>query len=143
MGHWAEIDENNIVVNVIVIKEEELDKGHWGDKSKWIKTSYNTREGKYYIPSENQNYTKESPDQSKAIRFRYARKGMFYDKDNDVFLFSPQPFASWTLNKTTYLWEAPIEQPSLTDEELEAQKYYWWDEDVYQADNKKGWVISS
>ena len=61
MGHWAEIDENNIVVNVIVIKEEELDKGHWGDKSKWIKTSYNTREGKYYIPSENQDYTKESP----------------------------------------------------------------------------------
>ena len=49
MGHWARIDDNNIVQEVIVIKEAELDTGAWGDKSKWIKTSYNTHEGKHYV----------------------------------------------------------------------------------------------
>ena len=55
MGHWAEIDENNIVIRVIVIKEAELDTGNWGDKSKWIKTSYNTNNGKHYVPKEHQD----------------------------------------------------------------------------------------
>ena len=73
MGHWAEIDENNIVIRVIVIKEAELDTGNWGDKSKWIKTSYNTRDGKHYVPnSSNQDFSVESSDQSKALRYRYA-----------------------------------------------------------------------
>jgi hypothetical protein len=100
MGHWARIDDNNIVQEVIVITEAELDTGNWGDKSKWIKTSYNTHEGKHYVPKEHQDYTEESPDQSKALRFRYAGINMFYDKTNDVF-YDMQPFASWTINKTT------------------------------------------
>ena len=49
MGHWAEIDENDVVIRVLVMKEEELDTGNWGDKSNWIKTSYNTHEGKHYV----------------------------------------------------------------------------------------------
>ena len=47
MGHWARIDDNNIVQEVIVIKESELDTGNWGDKSKWIKTSFNTNPVSY------------------------------------------------------------------------------------------------
>ena len=126
MGHWAEIDENNIIKRVIVIKEAELDTGNWGDKSKWIKTSYNTRDGKHYVPKEHQDYSEESPDQSKALRFRYAGIGMYYDATNDVF-YSQQPFASWTLNKTTWSWEAPVAYPK-------DDKMYNWDED------KKEWV---
>ena len=76
MGHWARIDENNIVQEVIVIKEAELDTGNWGDKSKWIKTSYNTFEGKHYdVPKEHQDWSEESADQSKALRYRYAGTG--------------------------------------------------------------------
>ena len=72
MGHWARIDENNIVQEVIVIKEAELDTGAWGDKSKWIKTSFNTQYGKHYVPKEIQDFTDESSDQSKAIRYRLS-----------------------------------------------------------------------
>ena len=141
MGHWARIDDNNIVQEVIVIKEAELDTGNWGDKSKWIKTSYNTHEGKHYVPKEHQDYTEESPDQSKALRFRYAGINMFYDKTNDVF-YDMQPFASWTINKTTWLWEPPITEPSLTEDEIASGKNYFWNEDLYQSDNTKGWVLS-
>tara|TARA_A100001388_G_C28647106_1_gene440037 strand:+ start:463 stop:852 length:390 start_codon:yes stop_codon:yes gene_type:complete len=126
MGHWARIDDNNIVQEVIVIKEAELDTGAWGDKSKWIKTSYNTHQGKHYVPKEHQDWSEESSDQSKALRFRYAGINDIYDVENDVF-YEQQPFESWTLNKTTWLWEAPVAYP--TDD-----KRYVWNED------KKEWV---
>ena len=126
MGHWARIDDNNVVQEVIVIKEAELDTGAWGDKSKWIKTSYNTFEGKHYVPKEHQDWSEESSDQSKALRFRYAGINDIYDVENDVF-YEQQPFESWTLNKTTWLWEAPVAYP--TDD-----KRYVWNED------KKEWV---
>ena len=130
MGHWAEIDENNIVKRVIVIKESELDTGNWGDKSKWIKTSYNTRNGKHYVP--NVKPRQESADQSKALRWRFAGVGMKYDAENDVFYNPNPPFASWTFSKTTWDWEPPIEHPKKAG--------YMWDEDLYQSDNTKGWI---
>lgn len=133
MGHWARIDNNNIVQEVIVIKETELDTGNWGDKSKWIKTSYNTHNGKHYTPKEHQDFSEESSDQSKALRWRFAGIGHFYDATNDVF-YAQQPYASWTLNKTTWVWDCPHVCPN--DEHR-----YVWDESVYQADNTKGWVL--
>jgi len=141
VGHWAKIDENNIVQEVIVIKEAELDTGNWGDKANWIKTSYNTYEGKHYTPKDHQDFSEESADQSKAIRYRYAGIGDVYDATNDVF-YAQQPFASWTLNKTTWAWEAPITPAKFTEEQIAANKYYVWDEDAYQADNTKGWVLT-
>ena len=141
MGHWARINNDNIVQEVIVIKEAELDTGNWGDKSKWIKTSYNTFEGKHYTPKDHQDWSEESSDQSKSLRFRYAGVGMYYDATNDVF-YEQQPFTSWELNKTTWKWEAPIEEPSLTEEQFKNNKYYSWDEDLYQSDNTKGWVLT-
>ena len=162
MGHWARIDENNIVQEVIVIKEAELDTGNWGDKSQWIKTSYNTREGKHYLPQEYQDYTQENPDQSKALRYRYAGIGMYYDATNDVFYW-PQPFPSWTLDTTTWNWKAPIDPPPITKEQEEAKgigyvtdvagvqlvenTFFVWDEDLYQSDTgnpkTKGWKFVS
>ena len=126
MGHWARIDDDNIVQEVIVIKEAELDTGAWGDKSKWIKTSYNTFEGKHYVPKEHQDWSEESPDQSKALRFRFAGIGYIYDAENNVF-YRPKPFASWTLNKEKWVWEAPVAYP--TDD----KRYVW-------NDDKKEWV---
>jgi len=140
MGHWAEIDENNIVQRVIVIKEAELDTGNWGDKSKWVKTSYNTKNGKHYAPHINQNFTQESADQSKAIGYRFATRGMYYDATHKAF-YHKAPWASWTLNTNTFDCEPPITHPELTTEEIEAGKWYNWDEDAYQADNTKGWVL--
>ena len=142
MGHWAKIDGNNIVQEVIVIKEAELDTGNWGDKANWIKTSYNTYNGKHYVPKDHQDWSEESADQSKALRYRYAGIGDVYDATNDVF-YAQQPYASWILNKTTWVWEAPITPAKLTEEQIDANKYYVWDEDAYQADNTKGWVLTS
>jgi hypothetical protein len=142
MGHWAKIDSNNIVQEVIVIKESELDTGNWGDKSKWIKTSYNTFEGKHYVPKDHQDWSEESSDQSKALRFRYAGVGMKYDSTNDVF-YEQQPFSSWTLNTTTWMWDPPLTTPTLTDEEMTAGKYYEWNETLYQSDNTKGWELKN
>ena len=142
MGHWAKIDSNNIVQEVIVIKESELDTGKWGDKSKWIKTSYNTFEGKHYVPKDHQDWSEESSDQSKALRFRYAGVGMKYDSTNDVF-YEQQPFSSWTLNTTTWMWDPPLTTPTLTDEEMTAGKYYEWNESLYQSDNTKGWELKN
>ena len=142
MGHWAKIDSNNIVQEVIVIKESELDTGNWGDKSKWIKTSYNTFEGKHYVPKDHQDWSEESSDQSKALRFRYAGVGMKYDSTNDVF-YEQQPFSSWTLNTTTWMWDPPLTTPTLTDEEMTAGKYYEWNERLYQSDNTKGWELKN
>ena len=133
MGHWARIDDNNVVQEVIVIKESELDTGNWGDKSKWIKTSYNTRDGKHYVPKEQQDWGDENPDQSKALRFRFESPGMTYDATNDVFI--PQKLADYmVLNKTTWVWEHPVSKPN-------DGFIYKWDEDVYKSDNSKGWVL--
>lgn len=138
MGHWARIDDNNIVQEVLVIKETELDTGAWGDKSKWIKTSFNTINGKHFVPKEEQDFADESPDQSKALRYRFAGIGDVYDATNDVF-YQQQPYPSWILNKTTWEWNAPITL-NYTDDDEEKGVWYDWDEDAYQADNTKGWV---
>ena len=92
----------------------------------WIETSKRTRGGILY----NDDGTQAS-DQSAALRKNTATIGGNYDKWNDVF-YNVQPFSSWTLNSTTFLWEPPITDPG--DD-------YYWDEDVYQADNSKGWIL--
>tara|TARA_Y100000114_G_scaffold5057_1_gene4198 strand:+ start:741 stop:1190 length:450 start_codon:yes stop_codon:yes gene_type:complete len=140
MGHWARIDENNIVQEVIVIKEEMLDTGGWGDKSQWIKTSYNTHHGKHYVPKEHQDWSELSADQSKAIRHRFAGIGMYYDSVRDAFYW-PKKYASWTFNETTMSYVAPVPVP----DDASGTKPYYWDEDAYQADTgdpkTQGWVL--
>ena len=65
------------------------------------------------------------------MRKNYAVIGGRYD---GVGFHDAQPFASWTLNSTTYYWEPPVTYPS-------DGKDYNWNESVYQADNTKGWVL--
>ena len=60
----------------------------------------------------------------------------------DIFI-SQQPFASWTISTSAAQWEAPITQPTLTDAEVAAGKYYVWNESNYQADNSTGWVLTT
>jgi hypothetical protein len=106
------------------------------DADSWVQTSYNTRGGKHYDPETGN----ESADQTKALRKNFAGIGFKYDGDRDAFI-PPRPFASWNLVEDTCWWEAPIAQPELTQEQIDAGSYYIWDEDTYQADNTQGWVI--
>lgn len=77
----------------------------------WKQTSYNTKGNVHYGPD-------GQPDGGVALRANYAGIGYTYDIINDVF-YAPQPFPSWTLNTSTWLWEAPIAYPT------DGQEYYW------------------
>ena len=105
MAHYAFLDSNNIVTEVIVGRDE--DEGgidweqHYGEfrGQACKRTSYHGN-----------------------IRKNYAGIGYTYDANLDAFI-PPKPFTSWTLNVTTCLWESPTPRP--TD-----NKMYRWDEDA-------------
>jgi hypothetical protein len=108
MAHYAFLDENNIVTEVIVGKNEGEDgksgedwEAHYGAFRGQVckKTSYNGN-----------------------IRKNYAGIGFKYDADMDAFI-PPQPFASWALNNDTAQWEAPVAMP-------DDGKFYVWDEET-------------
>jgi|TARA_R110000824_G_scaffold283046_2_gene471375 hypothetical protein len=122
MAHFAKI-ENNIVTNVIVAEQEFIDE--WHSDETWVQTSYNTRGGIHYGQDGNS-------DGVVALRGNYAGIGYTYDTDNDVF-YTPQPYASWTLDETVWQWVCPLTYP-------DNNKMYHWDEDLHQSDNTKGWV---
>ena len=113
MSHFAQIDENNIVTQVIVIEQDVVDTGLFGDPNSWIQTSYNTHGGVH-----SQGGT--------PLRKNYAGIGYSYDSTRDAFI-PPKTYNSWVLNESTCLWEAPTPMP--TD-----GKIYNWDE------NTTSWV---
>ena len=107
MSHFAHIT-NGIVDQVIVIDQETLNTGHWGDPSEWVQTSYNTQGGQH--------------PEGRPLRKNYAGIGYTYDTQRDAFI-PPKPFASWLLDEATCLWNPPVAMP--TDD-----KRYTWNEDT-------------
>lgn len=105
MAHWAEIDENNIVLRVLVGDNNDPagDEGYqWlidNLGGTWIKTSYNGN-----------------------IRKQYAGIGYKYDSVADVFVV-PQPFPSWVLD-SNYDWQPPKPRPS--------EGLWAWDEEAQE-----------
>jgi hypothetical protein len=109
MAHFAKLDDNNAVLEVHVVSNDALDSSNeeasgiaflteWsGGHSNWKQTSYNG-----------------------TFRKQYAGVGYTYNPLADVFI-APQPFASWSLDTDSYLWEAPVAQPA-------DGKIYEWDE---------------
>jgi hypothetical protein len=113
MAHFAKV-EDGLVTEVLVISQEEVDTGFFGDPSLWVQTSYNTRGGVHYGPN-------GQPD-GPGLRKNYAGIGFAYDSLLDAFI-PPKPFPSWLLNTETCLWEAPVPYP--TDGQM-----YTWDEET-------------
>lgn len=104
MAHYAFLDENNLVTEVIVgIDETELIEGL--DPETWYG---NLRGQLCKRTSYNGNFRKN-----------YAGFGFTYDNERDAFI-APQPFASWILNESTCRWEAPVPMPTGN---------YRWDEE--------------
>lgn len=126
MAHYAFLNMSNIVTEVIVGKDETDGPTNWeihyGNIREQVckRTSYNTKGGVHYTDGA------ESDDQSKAFRKNYAGIGYTYDHSRDAFI-PPKPYASWTLNETSCLWEAPVEYPD--DGEM-----YIWNEDTTSWD---------
>jgi hypothetical protein len=110
MGSFAEIDDNNIVLRVIVAEQDFIDTGLVGDPSNWIQTSYNTKFGIHWDPKTGD----PSEDQSKALRKNFAGIGYTYDPVRDAFI-PPKPFESWILDEFSCQWKSSIEKPKNTD----------------------------
>jgi hypothetical protein len=117
MAHFAQIDENNVVTQVIVVANSDtadasgVEKEHIGAAfcekllgGTWKQTSYNG-----------------------SIRKNYAGLGYTYDSEHDAFI-PPKPFASWILNEESCLWDAPVAMPEDAGTG-EPPKRYTWDED--------------
>ena len=119
MAHYAYLDGNNIVTQVIVGKNEGEDGIDWEEYYGAVRTSYNTRGGIHYDSETNE----PSTDQSKALRKNYAGVGYSYDPARDAFI-PPQPFASWILNEDTCLWDSPVPYPE------DGDMYTWNEESV-------------
>lgn len=111
MAHYAFLDENHLVTEVIVGKEEGEDGIDWeahysafrGQTCK--RTSYNTHEGTH--------------PNGAPFRKNYAGIGHTYDSGRDAFI-SPKPFDSWVLDEDTCRWEPPVPMPE--------NDVYVWDE---------------
>ena len=117
MAHYAKIGNDGSVLQIIVAEQNFIDT--LPSNEVWIQTSYNTRGGVHYEPNSNT----PSQDQSKALRYNFAQPLIgLYDAQADAF-YEKQPFPSWTLNTSTYLWEAPT--PAPTD-----GKNYEWNEET-------------
>ena len=115
MAHYAKVLDGKVLK--VIVAEADFFKTFIDDTpGTWIQTSYNTRAGVHYEPNSNI----ASSDQSKALRKNYAGVNFHYNKHVDAF-YDEQPYPSWTLNNTTYLWEPPIAYPS-------DGKNYKWDE---------------
>lgn len=120
MAHFAQLDDNNIVTQVIVVANDELlldgvesevkgilfCKSLFGEDTKWKQTSYNG-----------------------TIRKNYAGIGYTYDASNDYF-YAPQPYPSWALD-TDAKWQPPVPLPVF---DTENPKYYTWNEQTLSWD---------
>jgi hypothetical protein len=125
MAHFTLLDNNNVVIYVTVGKdtdtEEELSE-RTGQTYK--QTSYNTRANTHFLGGV-------------PFRKNYAGIGYTYDAGRDAFI--PQkPFASWTLDEETCLWNAPVEKPidagTIVDDK---PRFYNWDEE------NQNWVLDN
>ncbi len=120
MAHFAQIDENNIVIQVITAGDEyekngeELYKEITGKT--WKRTSYNTQVGIHI-------------NGGTPFRKNYAGIGYTYDEQRDAFI-PPKPYNSWVLNENSCLWETPVPYP-------QDGKSYIWSEDLQQ------WILVS
>ena len=120
MAHFAELDENNIVVAVTVVDNNHVPSDKHADGETWCKDFFKKPDTTYKQTSYNHNFRKQ-----------YAGIGYTYDAVRDEFV-SSNAYASWTLDSSND-WQPPITKP-------DDGKEYGWDEEAYQADNSTGWI---
>ena len=118
MAHYALINKNNIVVQVITGVDENITQTDLNGKQ--VGGSTIEWERFYESLPQFENLTCKRTSYNGNIRVNYASIGGKYDPDFDVFI-SEQPFSSWKLNYTTYQWEAPVTKP----EDVEGYIWKW------------------
>ena len=133
MAHFAQLDSNNVVTQVIVVSNDDTSDSN-GTETESIGVAFCQK-----LVGADTNWKQTSYNNN--LRVRYAGIGYIYNEELDAFV-PPKPYTSWTLNNATADWVSPLgDAPALTDEQITAGSYYTWDESVYQADNTKGWTL--
>jgi hypothetical protein len=129
MASFAKIGLNNKVIEVLSVHNNELLDSNGVEQenigidfltkltgwSIWKQTSYNTYGGVHKLGGT-------------PLRKNHASIGYTYDEDRDAFI-APKPYASWVLNEETCRWEAPIPMPELTQEQIDNESGYKWNEE--------------
>ena len=123
MAHFVKLGIGNKVIQGVVVHNDvatseqagvDFLNNLYGTNDIWKQTSYNTIGGVHL-----QGGT--------PFRKNFAGIGFKYDQTRDAFI-PPTPYSSWTLNETTCLWEAPVAKPELTQEQIDNNNYYSWNE---------------
>jgi hypothetical protein len=119
MAHFAQLDANSIVIEVIIVNNDVINnepfpasepigisfcQSLYGADTVWAQTSYNG-----------------------SFRYNYAAVGYAFDTVAGAFI-PPRPYPSWQINTQTYIWQAPIPYPD------ESKKYYW-------DESNQSWVL--
>ena len=108
MSHYALLDENNIVIQVVVASQADdgkEDEFRQRSGENYRQTSYNTLSGVHLLGGT-------------PFRKNYAGIGYKYDEERDAFI-SPKPYDSWVLNEDSCLWEPPVAYP------IDGKQYTW------------------
>ena len=145
MAHFAQLDSNNVVTQVIVVGNDDTSDSNGvevesigvafcqkllGADTNWKQTSYNSN-----------------------MRGNYAGIGYTYMSNvatlgvgsTDIFI-GQQPYPSWTISTTAAEWQPPSNPgaaPALSSEETDAGKFYVWNESNYQSDPATAWVLTT
>ena len=128
MAHFAELDDNNIVLRVVVIDNDEI-KGSDGNESEAI--------GITVCQSYFDGGTWKQTSYNNNMRGIYAGIGYTYDASRDIFI-PIQEFPSWSFNVATFKWEAPVALPADDGWNSDVTQFvtYQWNEDLRQWGNR-------
>ena len=131
MAHFAQLNENNIVVWVTHVNNSDLiDENGIEQESLGIQHIHNT------IPG-SENCTWKQTSYNNNFRGRYASIGCYYDEKSDIFT-KIKPFNSWTWNSDTLSWDSPIPRPDKIMNESSVVDHFWnedtlsWEELIYE-----------
>ena len=143
MAHFAKLDANNVVEQVIVVSNDDI-KDNTGTEVESIGVAFCQK-----ILGANTNWKQTSYNAN--MRGNYAGIGMTYAENirtlgvasTDVFIHQ-QPFPSWSVGINTANWYSPLgDSPETTNAEKADNKYYYWDEAAHQVDNNVGWALTT
>jgi len=116
MAHFAKIDENNLVTQVVVVDNNDiLDEQNNELESIGIQFCTDLLGGDWKQTSYNNN-----------IRKNYAGIGDTYDESRDAFI-APTPYPSWILDESTCRWDSPVPYPTVSEG---SEEFYNWDEET-------------
>jgi len=131
MSHFAKLDENNLVTEIISI-DESLCLDADGSYDEAVGVGYckkNISSGNWLACHKD------------GTRAQMPSVGYSYSSSDDLFV-TPKPHSSWVLDSSKTSWTSPITKPVRTTDQMQGGFDYVWDEDAYQADNTTGWTLT-